>query len=377
MGNSLSTENLSQRFPLQVGQFPVNNVLRNSIGNLQISAHPETHEPRTILTISFDSDEVLDSLKKGLDDIALAKHNGCEVFVQPHAVEVHDKRLICSPSSFLVVLDHFELNLEDVIRSNYLSHFFGYESQVWAMLFDLVSVIQCSSRNKIRGHFLHPRSICWMDKEKRWGFLHPAFFPEISNYSEAMAANLHFCSPELFAQIFSGRKKFHVTDQDRSDMFSLGLITLFILCFDSGEIDLTQVYIRGQCMVDGLYLQRVINGLEKLNVSDLMMRVLSEMLNEIEHLRMSSTGFFDFLQKHRADLQNPNFRDHDKIFDNYMEMKSSNMMLSMNKDAFGKEVTGPKVTRPSTVLAAERKNSIEPGHKVVVVDKKKDNGFYF
>jgi len=376
MGTSLSTENLSQRFALQVSQFSVNSVLRNSIGNLQMATSPETQEPRTILTISFDNDEVLDSLKKGLDEIAMAKQNGCQTFVQAHAVEVHDKRLICSPSSFVVVLDHLQLNLEDVIRSNYLSHFFGYESQVWALLFDLASVIQCSSRNKIRGHFIHPRSICWMEKAKRWGFLHPVFFPETSNYSEAMAANLHFCSPELFAQIFSGRKKFHVTDQDRSDMFSLGLIALFILCYDSREINLAQVYIRGQCMVDGLYLQRVANGLEKLNVSDLMIRVLGEMLNEIEHLRMSSAGFFDFLQKHQSDLENANFRDHDKIFDNFMEMKSSNIMLSMNKDAFDKEITGPKVTRPSTVLAAERKNSIEPGHKVVV-DQKKDKGFFF
>jgi hypothetical protein len=376
MGNSLSTENLSQRFPLQVNQFPVNNVLRNSIGNLQIASHPETKDSRTILAISFDNDEVLDSLKKGLDDMALARENGCGAFVQAHAVELHDKRLICSPSSFVVVLDHFELNLEDVIRSNNMSQFFAYESQIWSMLFDLATVIQFSSQKKIRGHFMHPRSICWVEKTKRWGFLHPAFFPEHSNYSEAMAANLHFCSPELFAQVFSGRRNFHVSDQDRSDMFSLGLIVLFILCFDSGEIDLANVYIRSQCIVDGLYLQRVINGLEKLNVSDLLMRVLSEMLNEIEHLRMSSSGFFDLLQKHQTDLENPNFRDHDKIFDNYMEMKSSNIMLSMNKDMIGKELTGPKVMRPSTVLAADRRNSIEPGHRVVV-EKKKDSGFFF
>ena len=178
--------------------------------------------------------------------------------------------------------------------------------------------------------------------------------------------------PRVSDQVF----RVIVTIGGMTSLVILGLIALFILCYDSREINLAQVYIRGQCMVDGLYLQRVANGLEKLNVSDLMIRVLGEMLNEIEHLRMSSAGFFDFLQKHQSDLENPNFRDHDKIFDNFMEMKSSNIMLSMNKDAFDKEITGPKVTRPSTVLAAERKNSIEPGHKVVV-DQKKDKGFFF
>jgi hypothetical protein len=353
MGNALLSDDISDKYPMKVSQFEISKSFRNSIGPLQTVTSVETKTPYTLLTISFDNDETFKSLRKSLDDLLLAKKLEQEGYIQAWAIEINDRRLYCSSSSFTIVLDHFQLNLEDVIRANYLNNFFSYECQVWNFLFSIVKVIQFNSRNNVEGHFIHPRSICLKEDGKQWGVLHSAFFSGMTNYSESKAGNLNFCSPELFSQVSLDQKRFNCVDQDKSDMFSLGLVALFILSYQSNDIDMSKVYYRGQWIVDGLYLQRVINNLERLNISDLMIRVLGEMLQELENLRMSSDGFLDFLVKHQEELVDINFKAHDKLMDNFMELKSSQMIMSINKEYIKKE-GGMKIPRPSTVLSGKR-----------------------
>lgn len=367
MGTSYSSETISQRYDLKIEQFRPTVVLKSSLGHLQAVQNPQSHESFILKAISFDNDETFESLKRALEDLDRAQKEGQPCYLYVHGAEVSDKRLICSASTFMIVLDYFQMNLEDSIHANYLDYFFGHESRIWEFLFGLVRLIRFNDKNKIQGHFFHPRSICWIEQRQVWGLIHPAFFPDQNNYTEAMAGNLHFCSPEAFSQASSGHRQLYIADQDRSDMFSVGLMILYILYKAGPDFDMNKVYNRMQWAVDGLYLQRMVNSLDQMNVSDLLMRVIGDMVQELEHLRMSSTAFLDFLENQQQNLENENFQAHDKILDNYMELKSSHIIMSVNKEFIGKEESF-KLTRRSTILG-ERKGSIDPSKKAVPLSK--------
>jgi hypothetical protein len=363
MGNSIATDKISERYPLRVSELENERPLKTSIGSVQIVREPKSDRQYILMPIYFDSDEVLKTLIKALDDISNSKQQGVDGYVQVEAAEVSDKRLMCSTSSFVVALDYFKLSLDDAIRTNNVDFLFETESRVWNFIFTMISVIRFNTKNKIQGNFFHAKSICWLENSQSWGLVHPALFPDTNNYVEALAGKMHFCSPELFSQVATGSKHFYINDQDRSDMFSVGLITLCFLSKGGPNFIMDSIYNRNQNTVDGLYLQRVVNSLERHNFSDLLIRVIGDMVQELEHLRMSSSKFFESLEKHKENLVNQNFKSHEKLLDEYMELKSSQIAMSLNNEFIEKE-DSDKYIKKSTVLG-RRRGSIDPSRKAV------------
>jgi len=363
MGNFQSHDEITNRFAFRLDQFQHSSILKCALGELQVVKEPNQDQMYVVMPIYYDRDEVFERLKRALDDIEKAQTAGPDRYIKVVAADVSDRRLICSASSFAVVLGYFQTTLEDVIRANYLDQFFPNESKIWNLMFSLVKTIHFNSQLKIGGNFFHPRSICWLEEIQSWSLLHPAFFPDMNNFSEAVADNFHFASSELFAQAGSGRTRFILHDQNRSDMFSVGLIALYLLYKRDNEFDFDRVYNRNQMIVDGLYLQRLVNGLERKNISDLMIRIIGDMIQELEHLRMDSGYFLNALEKHQQNLENANFRDHEKILQNFIELKSSHILMSVNKNLNDNE-EGSRIIRKSTVLE-KRRASITPSRKAV------------
>lgn len=363
MGGSQSHDEITNRFSFRLDQFQHSKIIKCSIGDLQVVKEPNQGQMFVVMPIYYDTDYVFKRLVRALDDIEKSQAAGPDRYIKVVAADISDRRLICSASSFTVVLNFFQLNLEDVIRAGYFDYYFPDESRVWALMFSLVKTIHLNSQFKVEGNFFHPRSICWLEDIQSWSLLHPAFFPEMNNYSEAVANNFHFASPELFAQASSGRRRFTLHDQNRSDMFSVGLIVLYLLYKGNAEFDFDRVFNRSQFIVDGLYLQRLVNDLEKRNISELMIRIVGDMIQELEHLRIDSNHFLSVLERDQENLENENFRDHEKILENFIELKSSQILMSVNKNFIGNEESS-RIIRQSTVLE-RRRASINTTRKAV------------
>jgi hypothetical protein len=373
MGNSTSTEAISERYSYRVGQLEPIKVLKSSLGNIQLVKESKSEQQFIIFPVYYDTDRVLKNLIQSLEDVIMSQKQGVNGYVQVQAAEVTDKKLLCSTSSFIVALDYFKMNLDDVIRANNIGYFFESESKVWCFIFTMVNILQYNSKNNVLGHFFHPRSICWLENSQSWGLIHPALFPDTSNYVEAMANKLHFCSPELYSKVSTSRNSFNIADQDRSDMFSIGLIVIYFLSKERQSSIMESIYKQNQYSVDGLTLQRLVNSLEKQNYSDLLIRVLGEMVQELEHLRISSNTFIDAFEKHRENLENENFRSHKKILDNYMDLKSSHIVMSINKEFIGNGES-EKTVRLSTVIG-KRMATIDPSRKAVPYSREERSGY--
>lgn len=62
------------------------------------------------------------------------------------------------------------------------------------------------------------------------------------NFTECLADNLHFCAPEIYLQRFSNKNKFSVDDWNRANIFSIGMILLYVLLSSDFSIDMNKVY---------------------------------------------------------------------------------------------------------------------------------------
>ena len=115
MGNSLSTETIAERYSSRVNQYKHNKVVKTSAGTFQVVVDQTSNLPFILFPIYYDSDESFENLKRALDDILAAQKEGHNVYVIVHAAEVTDKRLLCLTSSFIIVLDYFQMSLDDAI----------------------------------------------------------------------------------------------------------------------------------------------------------------------------------------------------------------------------------------------------------------------
>jgi hypothetical protein len=336
MGNLLNRGIAADSYSLRTDQLQPINAIQSSIGTLRILQNPKTDMLYIEKNVAFDSDESLEALKRSLED--LRKANGVG-YLEVQAAEIHDRRMFCSPSYAKLVVDYFEKTLEDVIRMKKVQDFFYTEGKVWKFLFRMVDLMNFNQANKIESHFIHPRTIFYDKAREKWGLIHHGFFQE-SNYTEALAGNIHFCSPELFFQILSQNKKFLIVDSDRSNMFSLGLVALYLIYSLEEGLDFDKIYNRSTVSVDGFQIHLYVEDLASRRFSGLLVRVLEDMLQEYEHKRLSSSKFSELLDKHRMSLETDNFKGYDIVFDEYCNVKGSNDNLSINNKmtyAFGND----------------------------------------
>lgn len=316
----------TEGYGMSVDELNPVNAIKSSFGNLRILQNSKTNMVFVEKNIPFDNDQTLNDIKKCLEDLRKAQNVN---YLQVRTVEVHDRRLVCSTSSVKVVVDYFEKTLEDVVNAGKTEDFFYSEAKSWKLLFSLVQVLNFNQRNKIDGHFIHPRAIFYDKRKERWGLIHHAFFQE-NNFTEALAGNKHFCSPELYYQILSPNKKFLLVDSDRSNMFSLGLVVLYMIYSLEEGLAFEEIYQKEQVTVDALKIHLSVEELLNRGFSNLFVRILEDMLQDHEHKRLSSEKFISLMENYQMSLETDNFKGHDQIHDEYCNLKGSNDNISIH-----------------------------------------------
>ena len=98
-------------------------------------------------------------------------------------------------------------------------------------IISMTNVIRIFEANSFCDASINPKSLFYVGKKKTFCLMHSDFL-NCNNLSLAKAGRTHFCSPELFKQISSNKKGFQ-GDHGKSNIFSLGLMILFLLSFVS------------------------------------------------------------------------------------------------------------------------------------------------
>ena len=336
MGNTTTSKIDPQSYPVSFAELKPVNVLKTAAGTLRVYQSSANNKLFVEKNLAFDNDEGLAAIARCLEQLRQAEGLA---YLQVRAVDVQDRRMFCSASSARLALDYFEKTLEDVLRAGAAHEFFGSEAAAWRLLFALVGVLAFNKERGIAGHFVHPRAVFYDRSRERWGLIHPGFFAE-NNFSEAVAGNAHFCSPELFFQILSANKRFLIVEPDKSDVFSLGLLTLHLLHCLGDPLDLSRLYNRATISVDAHQLNALTQQLEDRGFSALLVRVLLDMTQEFEHARLSPRAFLALLRPYQEDLEAESFRGHGQLFGLYQGGKGSQDNLSFNNKmshAFGAE----------------------------------------
>jgi len=336
MGNLLNPAIATEGYGMSVDELRPVNAIKSSLGNLRILQNSKTNLTFVEKNIPFDNDQTLHGIKKCLEDLRKAQSVN---YLQVRAVEVQDRRMVCSSSSVKIIVDYFEKTLEDVINAGKTEDFFYSEAKSWKLLFSLVQVLRFNLRNKIEGHFIHPRSIFYDKRRECWGLIHHGFFQE-NNFTEALAGNKHFCSPELYYQILSPNKKFLLVDSDRSNMFSLGLVILYMIYSLEEGLPFEDIYQKEQVSVDTFKIHLSVEELLNRGFSNLFVRILEDMLQDHEHKRLSSEKFISLLENYQISLETDNFKGQDQIYEEYCSLKGSNDNISIHNkfdDVFGED----------------------------------------
>ena len=336
MGNTDSQKINTLPYPLTFAELRPVNVLKTAAGTLRVYQSNKTNKLFVEKSLAFDNSETYAGIAKCLEDLRQAEN---VAYLKVRAVEVQDRRMYCSSSSVKLVLDYFDKTLEDVLKAQKTPEFFKSEAAAWRLLFSLVGVLNFNQSHKIESHFVHPRAVYYDRAKENWGLLHPSLFTE-NNFSEALAGNLHFCSPELYLQIFSQNKRFLIVEVEKSNMFSLAVMVVYTLFSLGGELDMARIYNRQSISVDGAQLRASVEELENHGYSALLVAVLLDMLQEFEHLRLSPRRFLDLLTHCQEDLEAESFRGHTQAFGLYNSSRGSQDNLSFNNKmshAFGAE----------------------------------------
>lgn len=277
--------------------------------------------------LPFDTDQDYRAIYKAFSDIRKMSRTN---ILKVRAVVVEDRRLTCSSSSFKIYTDYHEKTLDDIIQTRQIKEYFPTESRFWRLLFSVMDTLSFFNEQHIECNFVHPRSIYYNLANERFGLIHPVFFRE-NNFTEALAGNEHFCSPELYYQILSRNKKFMLVEGDKSNSFSLGLIVIWAI-WSSGNLNLSEIYNKEVISVSIARLKQLVNDLRGRGFSSLFVQVLLDLTTEFEHVRLSPTSFMNSLGPFRQQLEADNFVEHDRLVDEYH--KKTNM--SENYELNGK-----------------------------------------
>ena len=258
--------------------------------------------------LPFENDVDLKNLHKTLLEL---KKMSLTKILRVHCVNVEDRRISCSSSNFKLYVDYHEKTLEDILEENRTATFFDAEHKIWCFLFSMMEILSHFFEHKIDCNFVHTRSIFYNPSIEGFGMIHPAFFKD-NNFTEALAGNLHFCSPELYHQILSKNRKFLIAETDKSNSFSLGLILLKAL-YSHDPTQFEDIYDKELISVNSNKIKSLVQFLPKRGFSQLLMRILLDMTREFEHVRLSPTNFMKVLKDHRLNLETNTFNDHDEL----------------------------------------------------------------
>lgn len=333
MGNSGLPSMSAIPMDVSVQDLKQTNVIKIDGKNHVVLRESKTNTLYVQYFLPFDTDQDYRATHKALSDIKkMARTNILKV----RCVVVEDRRLTCSTSSFKVYTDYHEKNLDEIVRAGQVPEHFPTESRFWKFLFSLAEVLGFFAEHQIDCNFVHPRSIFYNLNNERFGLIHPVFFKE-NNFTEAMAGNEHFCSPELYYQILSRNRKFMLVENDKSNSFSLGLIALWVI-YSGGRFDWGEVYNKEVITVGMAKIKQMTRDLKARGFSELFVQVLLDLTSEFEHVRLSPGRLVAALSPWRQQLEAETFAGHAELMDEYAKRTNMNDNYELNgkmSHAFG------------------------------------------
>ena len=327
MGNLGSSGTKELRYPFERNDFKGLNFIKNNFGDVRIVQNLKNSKIYIEKSLSFDSDQRLKEICQGLSDINKADKVN---YMKVHAVLISDRRMLCSISNAIIICDYFEQTLEDMIIRRRNISTFSQEASIWKLLFDIIEVLQYNAINNIQNNFIHPRAIIYNKEIDGWCLIHHAFFTE-NNYTEAVSGSNNYCSPELYCQTMSKNQNFYLLENDKSNMFSLAVLVLQLLYLDDDTFQHCFAYNRQTIRVDVYYLHKFVEELKSRGCSKLISRILNDMIQELEHLRISPRKFINLLGGYKAKLTSSKFDEHNRILKQYIDAKSKHDDLSFQE----------------------------------------------
>ncbi len=113
----------------------------------------------------------------------------------------------------------------------------------------MLKIIECNKKGNIKCGFIHTKSSFYDKNEETFGLIHASLFEE-NNFFECKADKLHFCSPELFNQLLSKDNNYTIVDESKSDIFSLGMLILFIINQYNKDFKMSNIYDRENAIIE-------------------------------------------------------------------------------------------------------------------------------
>lgn len=327
MGNLNSGETQETKHPYDRSDFKPLNFIKNKFGDVRIVQNIKNSKFYIEKSVYFDSDQRLKELKQALQEIAKANSVN---YMKVYAAQLHDRRMLCSASNAVLVCDYFDVTLEDMVQRKKNLGVFSQETALWGFLFAIVEVLQYNNINNIQNNFVHPRAIYYSKEVEGWCLIHHAFFSE-NNYTEAVSGATNYCSPELYCQTMSKKKTFYLLESDKSNMFSLAVIALQLLYLDDETFQHSFAYNRQTIRVDVYYLHKFVEELKSKGFSKLLSRILNDMIQELEHLRLSPRKFLNLLSGYKSKLTSADFTGHNGVLKQYIDAKSKHDDLSFQE----------------------------------------------
>lgn len=339
MGLEISSEKPTESTKSIEQMTATGKIIKTAIGDFLELKSQESNEFFLKKTIIFEGTKNSESIKKGVKDLELANTMEPNLnLVWVYSAQFFENKLYCASSNASFVFHHFQSTLDDLISGNKIKQYFTSEADYWKLLFSIAKVIRFFNRNGFKGNFIHTKSLCFTSSNSEFSLMHPSFTNN-SNLILAKAGSMHFCSPELFKSLQISNSNYDF-DVGKSDLFSLGLIVIYLISLKSTKIDMDKLFNRLSGNFDGMYFEKVISEMKKTRVSSLLIRVLIDITNEFDHLRLSPGSFLDFFKGCEGVLITPAFNGHEAVLDNYLQLKGSRIIdnsirHSMSSNNFG------------------------------------------
>jgi hypothetical protein len=333
MGNSIAEEEFKD-FKLKYETLKYGKMIKNGFGKLMIVEDPEKNL-NVEKQIYYESKEAFLKIKNAMKHSLFSDLN----YLEPYSANHINQKFFCTVSNIKVVFQFFELTLEDIIQKNIQ---ILEEYHIWRIIFSITKILRYNDLHKIENNFIHTRSIFYDKVIDDFGLIHCDFFKE-NNFILAFTSQPHFCSPELFCQILSKKNQFFLQEQNKSNMFSLGLVLLKFLYKNEYQHD--KIYDESLLQINNFYLHELTAKLAERGFSKLLIRVIDDMIQELEHIRISPSKFLKVLDVFESKLKNRDFKNYHECLSHYISVKSRQDDLSLEfklEEIYSDPVRGEK-----------------------------------
>ena len=372
MGVNVSKERINKLFVMKSEDFEIRNRSKTPIGVLSLAVNKTRNQKAIHLSIQYDNDQIVEKVTKALEVTSIQSSSPSNCFVNSLAAGCPDQMITCSASFLDIYLEPFDFTLEDLFVQNKINEFFDQEYKIWVLVAKMIESVKELNKSSESTHSLHPRLICYFVEKAEWRIIHPSFVPNFSNFQLAFAGENHYCAPEVFSQLGRNYQKFKLEDKDRASMFSIGLIVLRIMIEMKEKMNFAKIYHKPQYSVDFMYLAKLLISLESKGLSDLLLRIVNDLLQEIDIKRPSSEGISEHLNPFWHDLSSQNMSLYEQILETYLNTKSTNLAHSSQKEGTLVEQPSSKVEdKGRLTILGEKKDSIEQTSKLAVKKQRK------